>query len=272
MKKSNDTYGKSPASDVDYKNRLCQPNSNNVCRYNADTSGCDCNRSEGKVLILASVHDTFAPPKESKTFWISFNSLETALQFRKQVCLDNPADVPSSVEYLDRDSFDVIDRAGRLLGNCIKILGPSSSFVRTLWNVKIKIEALDIPGAPLWIDKFLYFVNPVVPAVLPATIMKLGKDMDHHVAMTIGDFDNGSLDRLTKRLEAFCKQHGDNIVVHECKSKSEQSSLTAFRFIAAPAFRTWCVGEGVQGVSVGKSRKCKSINQQSFLSFRQTIS
>ena len=46
------------------------------------------------------------------------------------------------------------------------------------------------------------------------------------------------------------QKHGDKVVVHECTSASEESSLTAFRFVAAPAFRTWCVGEGVQGVSV----------------------
>ena len=37
---------------------------------------------------------------------------------------------------------------------------------------------------------------------------------------------------------------------YECQSKSQEASLTAFRFIAAPAFRTWCVGEGMQGISV----------------------
>jgi D-lactate dehydrogenase len=139
MKKSNDTYGKAPASDTDYKNRLCQ-HDHQVSRFNADTSGCDCNRSEGKVLILASVHDTFAPPATSKTYWISFDSLETALEFRQTVCLDNPKDVPTSIEYMDRDSFDVIDRAGRVLGNIIKLVGPSSALVRELWNIKLWIE------------------------------------------------------------------------------------------------------------------------------------
>ncbi len=146
MKKSNDTYGKKPASDTEYKVRLCQ-HGKEVNRYNADTRGCDCNRSEGKVLILASVHDTFSKPSKAKTFWISFNSFETAIQFRRQVCLENPNDLPVSMEYMDRDSFDVIDTSGRLLGNTIKVVGTSSPIVRNLWNFKLWIEALNIRGA-----------------------------------------------------------------------------------------------------------------------------
>ena len=248
MKRSNQTYGKAPASDQDYKTRLCQFD-DTVSRYNADTNGCECNRSEGKVLILASVHDTFPRPSRSKTFWISFDSLETTLKFRRQVCLDNPNDIPVSVEYLDRDSFDVIDRSGRILGNMIKVVGTSSTIIRTLWNVKLWIEALDLPGAPLWIDKILYTINPVVPSILPRNIMKLGREYDHHVAITVGDFD-GSLDRVLERMAKFQEENTGNVHVHECTTKSQELSLTAFRFVAAPAFRTWCVGKGVQGISV----------------------
>jgi D-lactate dehydrogenase (quinone) len=152
MKRSNETYGTKPASDTEYKRRLCQQSSANndskaVNRYNADTRGPECNRSEGKVIILASVHDTFPKPTNAKTFWISFDTFETALQFRRQVCLDNPDDVPISMEYLDRDSFDVIDQAGRVLGNTIYAVGPSSPIVRNLWNLKIWIESLNVRGA-----------------------------------------------------------------------------------------------------------------------------
>ena len=78
---SSSEHGKAKASDVGYAERLCQVNEE-VSRYNADTRGCDCNRSEGKVLILATVHDTFPKPLQEKSFWISFDSLETALEFK----------------------------------------------------------------------------------------------------------------------------------------------------------------------------------------------
>jgi D-lactate dehydrogenase len=272
MKKSNDTHGKKPASDTEYKTRLCK-HGKEVNRYNADLKGCDCNRSEGKVLILASVHDTFPKPSKAKTFWISFDSFETALQFRRKVCLDNPNDLPVSMEYMDRDSFDVIDCSGRVLGNTIKAVGTSSPLVRSLWNFKIWMEAFNVRGASskyrpcfrasIFVkctsltsttiaigDRILYWLNPIMPSILPGPIMKMGKEKNHHVAMTVGEFDDGSLDRFMERLGEFQKHNGSSISVHECQSKSEESSLSAFRFVAAPAFRTYCVGNGMQGFSV----------------------
>jgi D-lactate dehydrogenase len=122
MKKSNNTYGKDPSHDHKYKENLCTVD-NSVSRFNADTKGLECNRSEGKVLILATVHNTFKSPPRAKSFWLSFSDLDTTIKFKTEVCLDNPADLPISIEYMDRDSFDVIDGAGRAMGLCIKLLG-----------------------------------------------------------------------------------------------------------------------------------------------------
>lgn len=239
------------ASDVGYAAKLCRHNSRSVSRHNADTSGPDLCRSEGKVIILATVHDTFPKPKDTKTFWLSFDSLETALLFRKEVALANPGDLPISMEYMDRDAFDVVDQAGRVLGNSIKLVGTSSSIIRRLWNLKLYIEALPFAGASLFVDKLLFHLNAFAPSILSSTIMNLGRTKDHHVALTIGEFGNGNLDRFLDRLQQFAKVHGeDKIVVHECGSQNESKALTAFRFVAAPAFRTWCVGQGMQGYSV----------------------
>lgn len=274
MKQSNKTYGQKPASDMNYKERLCQIDKK-VNRYNADTNGAECNRSEGKVLILASVHDTFPKPTATKTFWMSFDSFKTALEFRRRVCLDNPHDVPISMEYMDRDSFDVIDQSGRLLGNTIKFVGASSPIISSLWNFKIFLESMNVRGASSEFSKFylfscasakdhnlisccatpaigdtlLFWLNPLMPSILPSRILDMGKERDHHIAITVGDFD-GSLDRFLERLALFRKKSPSAISVHECQSPSEVNALTAFRFVAAPAFRTYCVGNGVQGFSV----------------------
>lgn len=239
------------ASDATYGEHLCKHDAT-ISRYNADTRGCDCNRSEGKVLILATVHDTFPKPRTTKTFWLSFDSLETALEFRKQVCLDNANDLPVSLEYMDRDAFDVIDRSGRVMGNLICWVGTYSPMIQHLWNVKLWIESLPIQGADLVCDKFLHAVNNLMVPTLPRRIMDQGKAMDHHCAMTVGEYGDGTnMERLLDRLQAFASQHGrDKILIQECRNESEAASLSAFRFVAAPAFRTWCVGEGLQGVSV----------------------
>ena len=249
-KSSSSIYGKASASDTTYAQRLCVLD-DNVSRFNADIRGCDCNRSEGKVVILATVHDTFPKPLTTKSFWLSFDSLETALDFRRQVCLDNAKDLPVSLEYMDRDSFDVINQAGRVLAGIIKLVGPSSTVIKSLWSMKQWVEGLPLESAPYVCDKFLYSINNWIPASLPAPIMKLGKDRNHHVAMTVGEYGDGSMKRLLDRMHTFASKNGrDKIEIYECQSPSEANSLTAFRFVAAPAFKTWCVGNDVQGFSV----------------------
>jgi D-lactate dehydrogenase (quinone) len=209
------------------------------------------------------VHDTFPKPKSKKTFWISFDSVETAFAFRQQVALDNPTDLPISMEYMDRDAFDVVNDAGRVLGNMIKYVGTSSTLIRQLWNVKLYIEALPYDTAPFWVDQLLYKVNHYFPSILPKSIMEMGQKWDHHVMMTIGDFDNGSMDRMVERMNNFAKSKGsDKICIVDCDCNTSSSpfsmsgdgattaALSAFRFVAAPAFRTWCVGQNLQGYSV----------------------
>jgi D-lactate dehydrogenase (quinone) len=247
-------HGQLPASDVTYAERVCQLEGlqgYEVSRCNADTRGPDCNRSEGKVIILATIHDTFPKPQATKSFWIGFDSLETALLFRKHVCLNNPKDLPISLEYMDRDSFDVVNESGRILGNVICLIGTTSPWMRRLWNVKLFVEALPFSFAPTFPDKVLYWLNPLCPPILPSRIMKTGKRMDHHVAMTVGEFGDGNMERMLQRMEAFVQEYGaDKVVVHECTSAREATTLTAFRFVSASAFRTWCVGQGVQGISI----------------------
>ena len=257
IKNGDDTYPL--ASDIHYRNKLCRRDSTSVSRYNADCSGPDCCRSEGKVIILATVHDTFPKPKSTKTFWMSFDTIETALEFRKHVALHNPTDLPISMEYMDRDAFDVIDEAGRVLGNLIKYIGTSSTLIRQLWNVKLYIEALPYDTAPLWVDQIIYRLNNYFPSILPSSIMEIGRLRDHHVVMTIGDFGDGSMDRMIERMNDFAQQRGSGkICIIECDCKTSSingdvattAALNAFRFVAAPAFRTWCVGQQLQGYSV----------------------
>lgn len=58
------------SNQLEYRHSLCQLDGA-VSRCNADTSGPPPCRSEGKVLILASVHDTFPRPSRCATLWIS---------------------------------------------------------------------------------------------------------------------------------------------------------------------------------------------------------
>lgn len=259
-KSSNSVHGRAKASDSDYQHTVCQC-SKHVSRFNADTTGADCNRSEGKVVILATVHDTFPAPKEKRMFWVSFPDIETALAFRREVCLNNPTDLPISCEYLDRDAVDIIDRSGRISTYMIRYLG-MGEITGYLWEAKVRIGSLPFSWAPLFADKMLHMLNNWVPEAIPRKFMTAGREWDHHCLVAAGEFGNGTLNRFMERMDAFAKKHNDKVVsndenvggkivsIVEAESPSEMTALNAFRFVAAQAFMTYCVGEDIQGVSV----------------------
>ena len=72
-----------------------------------------------------------------KTLWVSCNSLKEAQQLKREVLLNNPTDLPVACEYMDRDSFDVVDSAGRFLCHAISKFGIGSSLEK-MWNLKLK--------------------------------------------------------------------------------------------------------------------------------------
>ena len=114
-----------------------------VSRYCSDLAGEDCNRSEGKVLILATIHDTFPLPRENKFVWISCKDFATANLLKRKVALSSPDCLPKQFEYLGRAQFDCCDRGGRVLIKLIELLGMMN--LSGLWNFKLKFEALPIP-------------------------------------------------------------------------------------------------------------------------------
>lgn len=250
-----------PAHDASYAARVCavedgskdKPGSESadsgVARFNADTHGLEVNRSEGKVLILATVHDTFAKPRAQQTMWIACRDLDTAQRLRREVLLASAADLPTACEYMDRDSFDVVDGAGRVLCLLLRGLGISER-LSTLMSLKSRVEALPLPFADIIPDKIMYLLNRVAPAPLPAEMMELARGHDHNLLLNVGDFGDGGMERLEKRLGDFVEAQPEGAVtVHRC-SERDARLATYVRFACAPAFRTWCVGRGSQGVSV----------------------
>ena len=242
-----------PASQQSYGDSVCECEGHagrDVSRYNASTTGPDPNRSEGKVLILASVHDTFPKPKASRTLWLSLDALSTAQHLKREVCLSGGAsDLPSSVEYMDRDSVVAVDEAGRVLCSMISWVGIGPTLKR-LWDAKIAFEALPLPLAPILADWTLFTLNSLWPTALPPAVRELTSRHDHHLLVTVGDYGGGESARFDERLDAFIKKVGAGRVgVHAC-SAEETAKVSYFRFAAAPAFRTWCIGKGLEGVSV----------------------
>ena len=221
-----------------------------VARCNAATHGPPPNRSEGKVLILASVHDTFPKPQASHTLWVGVDDFDTAQAFKREVCLGGgAADLPASVEYMDGSSVRVVDEAGRILCWAIGVVGIGETLKR-MWDMKLAFEALPIPLAPTLADRLLYTFNGLCPSALPPAVRQIADRRGHHVLVSVGDYGGGERARFDDRLGAFVAKRGAAAVdVHACGA-AEVPRVNHFRFATAPAFRTWCVGNGVDGVSV----------------------
>lgn len=232
--------------DIDYAQRVCQLDSSAVSRHNADTRGCDALRSEGKVLVLASIHSTFPKPRRSQMAWIACDSIATAHRVRA-ACLHSPGDLPTTLEYMDRDAVDVVQRAGRGLCWAIQHLGIGERLLR-LWNWKLRVEASPVPFADRAIDALLFWTNSVFPAPLPATVHAASMARDHHVLVELGDFGDGGFQRLRQRLEELQADLGDAALQLLWLSPPEAARVKTFRFAAAPAFRTYCVGRRLQGL------------------------
>ena len=237
-----------PAHQADYASSVCTLDST-VSRFNAAITGPEPCRCEGKVLTLASVHETFPKPTQQRCLWLSCKDLRTAQQVKAEVLLKGgPQDLPSSVEYMDRDSVRAVDEAGRILCWMISFIGIGPTLGR-LWDLKLMFEASPIPLSGVLADKMLYWCNHLVPGTLPPEVRKLASEYEHHLLINVGEYGGGELSRFEGRFHGFLQAHPGACAMHECVD-GEINRVNYYRFATAPAFRTWCVGRGLEGVSV----------------------
>jgi len=219
-----------------------------VSRFNADTTGADCNRSEGKVLILATLHDTFPMPKEVKTVWASCKDVDLAHKLKREVCISSPNKMAKSCEYINKATYDAVDQSGRILIKMIEVLGMMN--LEPLWNLKLFIESVPVPFSTIICDKFLWWFNNILPKSLPKELQKLTDEFDHHMLMEFAEYSDGEIEDLLSRLKKFQSQHPETVRYHVCEDPRTAQRAMLFRFAVAPAFRTYCIGLGQQGLSI----------------------
>jgi len=218
-----------------------------VARFNGDTTGPDCCRSEGKVMILATIHDTY-PIVKDRLVWVACRDYETAHDIKRSVALKSFDCMAKSCEYMNREVYNGVDSAGRLLMKAIEVAGLSK--VEPLWNLKLALEASPLPFANVIGDKVLYAANNIVPCPLPPILQDFGRDYDHHLLMEFGEYSDGEIDRLQAALESLAASRPDGDVrFHICQDSERQQAIN-WRFVVAPAFRTYCVGKDLQGLSI----------------------
>jgi D-lactate dehydrogenase len=220
-----------------------------VARYNADTTGLECCRSEGKTMILASIHDTYPNPKAAQLVWVSTKDFATAHELKREVALCGADTMAKQCEYMNKETYDGVDQAGRILIFMIRLIGMQR--LEPLWNLKLWIETIPLPYTNIICDKFLWWFNGIIPDPLPAPLRAFGNEFEHHLLVEFGEYSDGEIDRLTKALEKFVQSKPEGTVkYHVCAPGTETAKATYYRFVVAPAFRTFAVGKGLQGLSI----------------------
>lgn len=155
------------------------------------------------------------------------------------------------MEYMNDDSIDVINSAGLLMTTLITNLGMNSPLISMLWDIKLKVESLPFTWSSTICDQILYHANFLFPSALPPEVQKMANDYSHHVSVTVGDWDHGEMKNFQERMQSYKQNNPDKTIqVYECQTTREENQLSAFRFVAASSFRTWCVGNNTQGISV----------------------
>ncbi len=102
-----------------------------------------------------------------------------------------------------------------------------------LWTVKTTFEGLPLPYASELPEFAMYHLNGLFPNPLPPRVRETA----------------GSRARLRARLDQYLAQHPGVCEVYACQTPDEVAAVKTFRFAAAPAFRTYCLGTGLHGVS-----------------------
>jgi D-lactate dehydrogenase len=152
---------------------------------------------------------------------------------------------------MNKEVFTGVDRAGRILIFMIKLIGMQR--LAPLWDLKLMIEMIPLPYTNIICDKLLYWFNGIIPqsTLLPAQVQDLGKKYDHHCLMEFSEYSEGECDRLLNSLDKFVKSKPEGAVsYHICESATDQERATLYRFVVAPAFRTFAIGKGLQGFSI----------------------
>eukprot|EP00419_Tripos_fusus_P044869 CAMPEP_0172814928 /NCGR_PEP_ID=MMETSP1075-20121228/11490_1 /TAXON_ID=2916 /ORGANISM="Ceratium fusus, Strain PA161109" /LENGTH=662 /DNA_ID=CAMNT_0013654749 /DNA_START=55 /DNA_END=2043 /DNA_ORIENTATION=+ len=239
---------KSAASFPDYKEELVKLDGR-VSRFNADTCGCDPNRSEGKVMILATIHDTYPIPAKEKVLWVSCKDLAMAHAIKHKVCLTSTKPMARSCEYFNRDIYEVTELGGRLCVKVIDVLGMKP--IGFIWDIKRFVETLPIPCAKIIPEKFMWWFNNLFPHSLPTPLRKLGDAYDHHLLIVFSEYSPGEVDALQKLLDEFKGAASAGAMeYHVCEDAHTKARANLFRFVMAIAFKVYCTGKGMQGLAI----------------------
>lgn len=212
------------ASDNEYQQRIRDVDADSPSRFNQDprrlfeSSGC-----AGKLIVFAVRLDTFAKPKQKKTFYIGANRTPTLTAIRRHV-LSQFEHLPESGEYLHRDLFNVCEKYGKDQLIILRKFG--SQAMPKLFKLKTKIDNL-LPANSA--DRLLQLASKCFPQHLPKRLRDFRDRYEHHLILTMED--EGIAEAETFLQAFFADNEGEYFL---CDDQEAQAAILN-RFVAAGA-------------------------------------
>jgi D-lactate dehydrogenase len=114
---------------------------------------------------------------------------------------------------------------------------------------QVWVESLPVPFAKTLIDTMLFHLNWLLPCQLPPAVAAVALKYDHNLLIECADYGDGEAAAFEAKLTKLAADRG-SIVYYRCADDAEVQAVKRFRFVGNPSFRTWCVGHGLQGLSV----------------------
>jgi D-lactate dehydrogenase (quinone) len=223
-----DENGSSSGLPDDYVEHLRQSDGS-PARYNADprrlfeASGC-----AGKLIVFAVRVPTFPAPRTEQTFLVTTDDPPRLEALRRSI-LSELAIVPSTCEYMDRNTRDLAARYGRDICHLLAVFGPSAM--------------PKILGAQKWLDGLgeRFGLGPSMSARLSQALFrftphplskKLRKLMDRHEHALIMTTDDEGISPLNALLQRACR---DSSIAHTRLDPGQSEAALRLRFASAGA-------------------------------------
>jgi len=219
------------ASANDYLDIVRDIDSPIPARFNADASRLyEASGCAGKLAVFAVRLDTFAQPKEVKTYYIGTNC-PTSLNSLRRHILANFTHIPEVGEYMHRDIFNISHKYGKDTFLSVKKLGTDT--LPRLFALKGKIDAFC--NRNKWLpdhlaDKVMQLSSKLFPEHLPQKLRDFENKYEHHLILKMSDAGIAEADTFLPDFFA-----DENKGEYFACSDDEANSAYLHRFAAAGA-------------------------------------
>ena len=218
------------ASDLDYKTRVRDINSQIPARFNADkrrlfeSSGC-----AGKVAVFAVRLDTFPLPKKEKVFFVGTNDPTDFTDLRIKILSENKV-LPDMGEYMHKSYFDGAAKYCKDNFLFIKYFGTKSlqKIFRFKQFLDTKLSGLEFLPNNIT-DIHLQFFSDILPNHLPKRVCEYRNKFEHYMIFLASD---DSIDCIRKTLNE--ERLNRNFDFFEC-TEDEGKDILLHRYVAGSA-------------------------------------